>query len=169
MNWEIAITVIHTIQNIVESIKLNQATVEIWILYQAINELIKLYVSMSKSMLTEVVQKYIKEIYLKHGEDDQELSHFFQHLKNACLEILNIVCLHLIPFLRYFFESRKEKAHLYFSIFLDTRYYRMKNVQSFQESCGMDRSFTSAFKSIYIRYLYQLILDFKLCHIVDPP
>ena len=66
--------------NIVDSIKLNQATVENWMLTQAAEELLELYISMSKVTLTEVVQNHIDASYLTHGEDDQEVYNFFQHL-----------------------------------------------------------------------------------------
>ena len=45
----------------------------------------------------------------------------------------------------------------------------MKNVQSFQESCGKDQAFTSELESHYIGYLYQMILDLKQCDLVDTP
>ena len=135
------LTVVNTMKNTFDSIKLNHATVEKWTLSQAVEELLDIYVSMSKGTVHEVVQKIIEAIYLAHGEDDQEVRHFFQHLVNACLEMLKSVCLHLLPFLRCFWEFKKEKMHLYISIFLDPRYYWMKNVQVFQESCGSNRFF----------------------------
>ena len=54
-----------------ESIKLKQKTVEKWILSQAIEDLLELYVSMSKDGVPEVVPKHTEVIYLAHGEDDQ--------------------------------------------------------------------------------------------------
>ena len=63
--------VFHTIKNIVESIKFNQATVEKLILSQAVEGIIELYVRIPKGTLPEVVQKHIKATYLTHGEDDQ--------------------------------------------------------------------------------------------------
>ena len=56
--------------NIVDSIKLNQATVENWILTQAAEELLELYISMSKGMVPKVVQKNIKAVYLTHDKDN---------------------------------------------------------------------------------------------------
>ena len=41
----ISITVVYTMKNIFESIKLNQATVDKWILSQADKDLLELYVS----------------------------------------------------------------------------------------------------------------------------
>ena len=50
----------------------------------------------------DVTQKKIKVIYSTHGEGDQEVGHFVQHLKNACLEMLKSVCLYLPRFLQCF-------------------------------------------------------------------
>ena len=86
-------------KNIVESVKLSHAAVEKHMLSQAVDELLDMYVSISKGMVPEVVQKHIEAVYLTHGEDDQYVRHFFQHLKNACFEILKSVCLYLLPFL----------------------------------------------------------------------
>ena len=72
-------------KNIANYIKLNQATVEKWMLYQDFKDLLELYISMSKGTVPKEVQNYIKAIYSTYGEDDQEVRHFFQHLKTACL------------------------------------------------------------------------------------
>ena len=45
MDWEVAITLVHTMKNIVNFIKLNQSTIEKWMLYQAVEELLELYTS----------------------------------------------------------------------------------------------------------------------------
>ena len=66
IDWEVAITLVHTIKNVAESIKLKQSMVEKWMLSQAIEELLKLYVSMSKGTVPKVVKK-TKTIYLTHG------------------------------------------------------------------------------------------------------
>ena len=89
--------------------------------------------------------------------------------ENSCLEILKSVCLHLLPFLRCFLDFKKENAHLYFPLFLDSRYYWMKSFRSFQESCGKDQVFTSELKSYYIVHFYQLMLDLKQCDLVGTP
>ena len=47
MDWEISITAFHNMKNIIDSIKLNQATVEKWMLSQAVYDLLELYISMS--------------------------------------------------------------------------------------------------------------------------
>ena len=57
MDWEVATTVVHTIKNIFNSIKLNLATFEKWMLSQAVEDLLKLYVSMLKFTVPEEVQK----------------------------------------------------------------------------------------------------------------
>ena len=49
-------------------------------LTQAAEELLELYISMSKVTLTKVVQNHIDASYLTHGEDDQEVYNVFQHL-----------------------------------------------------------------------------------------
>ena len=59
---EVSIMVVHTINNIFNYIKLNQAKVEKWILSQAVKDLLELYISMSKGAVTEVVQKQIRDI-----------------------------------------------------------------------------------------------------------
>ena len=69
--WWFLITVVHTMKKISESIKLKQKTVEKWILSQAIEDLLELYVSMSKDGVPEVVPKHTEVIYLAHGEDNQ--------------------------------------------------------------------------------------------------
>ena len=46
MYWEVAIMVVHNMNNIVESIKLNQAAVEKWMLSQAIEKLPEMYAIM---------------------------------------------------------------------------------------------------------------------------
>ena len=48
MDWDVVITVLNTTKKIVEPIKLNQVTVEKWMLYQAVEEILELYVSMTK-------------------------------------------------------------------------------------------------------------------------
>ena len=58
------------------------------------------------------MQKQLKDIYLTHNEDDQEVPNFSQHLENECLEILKTACLHLMPFLRCFMGFKKEKIHI---------------------------------------------------------
>ena len=40
-------------------------------LSQAVEELFKIYFSMSKETVPEVVQKYIEVVYLTHVEDNQ--------------------------------------------------------------------------------------------------
>ena len=92
MDWEVATMVVHTINNIFESIKLNQTTVEKLMLYQTAKELFELYVMMSKGTVPKVLKKYTEEIYLTHGEDNQEVCHFFQNLENEYLEMLKIAC-----------------------------------------------------------------------------
>ena len=99
-------------KNIVESIKLNQLTVEKWMLSQAVEELPNLYVSMPKGTVHKVVQKQIEVIYMTHGEDNKDVRHFVQHLKNVYLEMLKSLCLHLLTLLRYFLELNKEKSNL---------------------------------------------------------
>ena len=76
MDWEVATPLVHTMKNIVNSIKSNQATVEKWMLSQVVEELLELHISMSKGMMHEVVQNQIELIYLTHGEDDKEVCHF---------------------------------------------------------------------------------------------
>ena len=68
-------------------------------LSQAVEEILKLYISMSKDMVPKVVKKQVKEIYLTHSEDDPEVLNFFQNLENASLKMLKSVCLYLFPFL----------------------------------------------------------------------
>ena len=80
MDWYVPITVVHTMKNIVCPIKLNQEMVEKWMLSQAVEDLLEIFVSISKDMVTKVVQKQIETIYLTHDEDYQEVCHFFQHL-----------------------------------------------------------------------------------------
>ena len=99
VDLEVTITVFHTMKNIVQSIKLYQATVEKWMLSQAVEDLLSLYINMPKDTVPEVVQKQIQAIHLTHGEDDQEVRNFFQHLENVCLEILKSLCLHFLYFL----------------------------------------------------------------------
>ena len=91
-------------------------------LSHTVKEILEVYISMSKDTVPKVVQKQIEVIYSTQVEDAQEVRHFFQHLKNACLEILKGVSLHFLPFLRFVLELKKEKAHLHFSIFLDPCY-----------------------------------------------
>ena len=57
MDWEVALTVVHTMKNIVNSIIFNQATFEKLMLSQAAKWLLNLYVSMSKCMVTKLAQK----------------------------------------------------------------------------------------------------------------
>ena len=61
--------------------KLNQETVEKWMLSQVSEELLELHVSISEGTVTKVVQKQIKAIYLTWEKDSQEVCNFFQHLK----------------------------------------------------------------------------------------
>ena len=81
MDWQVVITVVNTMNNIVQSIKLNQATVEKWMISQAVKDFLGLYVSMSKGTVTEVVQKQIQAIHLTYGEDDQEVRNVLHHLE----------------------------------------------------------------------------------------
>ena len=53
--------VVHTMKKIVDAIKLNREIVEKWMLWHAVEEILDLYVSMSK---------FTAAIYLIHGEDD---------------------------------------------------------------------------------------------------
>ena len=78
MDWEVSITVVHTMKNIVECIKLNQTKVEEWMLSQAVKELLELYISISKATVPKIVQKQIEAICSTYIEDDQEVRHFFQ-------------------------------------------------------------------------------------------
>ena len=56
MDWEVSIPVIHTMNNIVRYIKLNQATVEKLMLYQAAEELFNIYVRITKGTVAEVLK-----------------------------------------------------------------------------------------------------------------
>ena len=71
MDWEVAITIVHTTKNIAESIKLNQVTVEKLMPSQAVEEFLELFFVFSKGMVPKVAQKQIEDIYLKHGEYNQ--------------------------------------------------------------------------------------------------
>ena len=64
MDWEVAITVVHTIKNIVDPIKLNQAMIEKWTLSQAIEDLLELYLSKPKGTVPEVVQNILRRFIL---------------------------------------------------------------------------------------------------------
>ena len=68
--------------------------------------------SMSKVTVNEAAKKKIKAIYLTHGENSLEVRHFVEHLNNICLEMLESMCSQLMPFLRWFLESKKETTHL---------------------------------------------------------
>ena len=57
MNLEASIMTVHTMKNIAESIKINKETFEKCMLSQAVEDLIELYVSMSKDTVLELVQK----------------------------------------------------------------------------------------------------------------
>ena len=65
MDWEVATMVVHTINNIFESIKLNQTTVEKLMLYQTAEELFELYVIMSKGTVPKVL-KNIPRKFIRH-------------------------------------------------------------------------------------------------------
>ena len=56
MDWEVAIKVFQNMKNFVDTIKLNQKTAEKRMLSQAVEDILKLYVSMSKGTVPEVVQ-----------------------------------------------------------------------------------------------------------------
>ena len=86
-------------------------------LLHAVEELLNMYVSMSKCTVPKVVQKDMKDIYLTHGEDNQDIHHFVQHPKNACLGMLKSVCLYFMPFLRFFLVQEEKGASrlFYFS------------------------------------------------------
>ena len=81
IDWQVVITVFNNMKNIVQAIKLNQATVEKLMLSQAVEDLLGLYLSMSKGTVTEVVQKQIQAIHLTYGEDDQEVRNVLHHLE----------------------------------------------------------------------------------------
>ena len=114
MDWEVYITVVQTTKIVFDSVKLNQATVEKWMLYQAADELLELYFSMSKGMVPEVVKKHTEAIYFTHGQDYREVRHFFQYPRNACLEILESVCLYLLPLLKPFWVQEGKGAPILF-------------------------------------------------------
>ena len=114
-----------------KSIKLNQAMVENWMLYQAVEDILELYVSMSKGTFPEVLQKQIEPIYLTHDENDQEVCHFFQHLENACLEMLKSVCLHFFLLLQFFGVLAGKGVSIIFS-FSGSTLLPDKNVPAFQ-------------------------------------
>ena len=48
---------VHTMKNIVKSIKLNQTTVEKWMPYQSIKELLHVYFIISKGMVPKLMPK----------------------------------------------------------------------------------------------------------------
>ena len=87
---------------------------------------------MPNGVVPKVLKKHTKAIYLTHGEDDQDIRHFFQHLKTACLGMLKSACLRLLPFLRCFLGFKKENTPLYFSLFMDPHYFRMKMFKRFK-------------------------------------
>ena len=68
---------------------------------QAAEDLLELYVGMSKGTVPKVVQKHTKSIYLTYGKDNQEVRHFIQQLNNASSEMLKSVCLCLLSFLKF--------------------------------------------------------------------
>ena len=88
MDLEVVIKAVHTMMHIVEYIKLNHATAEKWILSQSNEELLELYVSMSKGTVPEVVQRQTKSIYLIHGEDDYKVRNFSSTWKNNVCKCL---------------------------------------------------------------------------------
>ena len=81
IDWQVVITVVHTTKKLFQSIKLNQATVEKWMMSQAVEDILGLYVSLSSGTVPEVVQKHIQAINLTRGEDDQEVRNVFNTWK----------------------------------------------------------------------------------------
>ena len=70
MDWDVTIVVVHTTNNIVNSIKLNQEMVEKLMLSHVVKDILELYISMSKGMVPKVVQKNIKAVYLTHDKEN---------------------------------------------------------------------------------------------------
>ena len=117
MDWEVAIRVVQNMKNIVNYIKLNQAKVEKWMLSQSTEELLDMYISMSKGMVPKVAQKQIEELYLRNGEDDQEVCHFVQHLKTHVWKYLKAcvyICFHSCD---VFWISRRKRRIYTFLFF----------------------------------------------------
>ena len=54
---------------------------------------------------------------MTRGEDNKDVRHFVQHLKNVYLEMLKSLCLHLLTLLRYFLELNKERRIYNFLFF----------------------------------------------------
>ena len=119
MDWDVTIVVVHTTNNIVNSIKLNQEMVEKLMLSHVVKDILELYISMSKGMVPKVAQKQIEELYLRNGEDDQEVCHFVQHLKTHVWKYLKAcvyICFHSCDV--FWISRRKTRIYtfLYFWI-----------------------------------------------------
>ena len=110
MGWDITITVVHTMKNIGDYIELNQETIEKWMLFQSVEELLELYVSMSMGTVPKVVQNYIKAIYLTHGEENQEARHFFNTWGTYVWKCLTSCVYSCYPSCSVFWSSRRKKS-----------------------------------------------------------
>ena len=78
--WEVAKTVVNTMEDVVRSIKLNQASVEKWSLSQAIIELLTVYVGMAKGQVPDAVSVQVANIYAVYDNDD-DVQKFVHHLE----------------------------------------------------------------------------------------
>ena len=109
MDWQVFITSFHNTKKFVNTIKLNQETVEVWMLYQAVEELLDLYISMSKGTVTKVMKNQIEEIYSTHGEDNQEVCHFSNVSKTHACKCLRACVYIFCPSCDVFCSSRGKK------------------------------------------------------------
>ena len=94
----------------------HQSMVEKWMLSQAVEEPLYLYVSMPKVAVPKVVQKQIKAVYLTHGEDNQEVRYFSNTCKTHVWTFLRAYVYIFFPFWGIFWGSIR-KGRIYNFLF----------------------------------------------------
>ena len=129
---EVSIMVVHTINNIFNYIKLNQAKVEKWILSQAVKDLLELYISMSKGAVTEVVQKQIRDI-IWHMVKTIRRSVILSNTWNIHLQEILRECVYICyPFCDFFcpIKTRRIYTFLFLWIHVITRWKMFKRFKN---------------------------------------
>ena len=161
-DWEVIQMVVCAMKDITTSIKLNQACANRWLLSDAVNDLLELYVALKSDSVPEWLIVQCRNIMAKQGELEEVMT-FIEHLKLSYKTLRKRIAIHLLPFLKCNIKFKKKKAHMVFALLIDPRFYRLKNLAMFHEVEGIPEQATKNLKEEYKRYMFQLIKDLKDC------
>jgi len=129
--WEIARMTVATLKGVVGAVTLNQAKGDKWLLSDAIDNLIKVFMTCyngSTAVVTDITKQCDK--ILDDHDNSEEAETFVENLKEVSMKLCQSVKAKLQSHLDPLFNVRcpKQKAHMAFSMILDPRYLQLTSL-----------------------------------------